>query len=144
MASLQQAFVTKIRIGHVIGAGEWHPHKTIQQSNFYVAYLRGSKFCYVEAAGPTLAQGTELDMADFDASTGQLSQLIFRQKNLGTALQVSITPLSVPSPGAGASASSPFQSASTGQPAGEDGADQTPAYTPRRRSIMDITRDMCR
>lgn len=144
MASLKQAFVTKIRIGHVIGPGEWQPCNTIQQSKFYTAYLRGSKFCYVEAFGPSLAQGAELDMSDFDVSTGQLSQLIFRQKNLGTAFQAPITPLSVPLLPSGGTASKPFQNASDGQPSGDGAANRIPAITPRQGNIMDITRDMCR
>lgn len=138
MASLQQAFVTRIRVAHAIGAGEWHPDKTISQSHFYAAHLRGSKFCYVEAFGPVLTQGTELNMADFDATTGGLGHLIFRQRNLGTALQSAIVPLA---PSASVSSNQPMPAQDRG------GANQqvlSPGVVSPRRGIMDITRDMCR
>lgn len=138
MASLQQAFVTRIRVAHAIGAGEWHPDKTIPQSHFYAAHLRGSKFCYVEAFGPVLTQGTELNMADFDATTGGLGHLIFRQRNLGTALQAAIVPLA---PSASVSSNQPMPA----QDVDGDGRQaQGSGVAPPRESIMDITRDMCR
>jgi len=142
---LQQAFVTRIRVSHAIGIGEWHPSKTVQQSNFYAAHLRGSKFCYVEAIGPVMVQGTELNMGDFDVSTGPLGQLIFRQKHIGTSLQAPITPLSVPAAsGAATTAASPVYGGVKGAQSDIGGDKQVSAPIPHRKSIMDITRDMCR